>query len=201
MALPKSHSQSVLPNPRLLVLETIEQFEDRFLLTVRVQQVPLCPECGRASESRHSHYVRRLQDLPWQGLSVQIHLRVRRFRCRNPTVSGECSPNESRESRLISGKRAGSPRLYGWSVTWRAAYPAPGSWRLAILTSDDTVLRRVKVPSSATLSSNPPDVLGVDDWAWRKGHTYGTILVDLEQHCVVDLLPCRSAESFEAWLK
>src|SRR5437899_3271536 len=128
MALPKSHSQSVLPNPRLLVLETIEQFEDRFLLTVRVQQVPLCPECGRASESRHSHYVRRLQDLPGQGLSVQIHLRVRRFRCRNPTVSGECSPNESRESRLISGKRAGSPRLYGWSVTWRAAYPAPGSW-------------------------------------------------------------------------
>src|SRR3989449_2824513 len=66
MALPKSHSQSVLPNPRLLVLETIEQFEDRFLLTVRVQQVPLCPECGRASESRHSHYVRRLQDLPGQ---------------------------------------------------------------------------------------------------------------------------------------
>src|SRR5437870_9406535 len=65
----------------------------------------------------------------------------------------------------------------------------------------DTVLRRVKVPSSATLSSNPPDVLGVDDWAWRKGHTYGTILVDLEQHCVVDLLPCRSAESFEAWLR
>src|SRR5947209_17558663 len=82
MALPKSHSQSVLPNPRLLVLETIEEFEDRFLLTVRVQHVPLCPECGRASESRHSHYVRRLQDLPWQGLSVQIHLRVRRFRCR-----------------------------------------------------------------------------------------------------------------------
>src|SRR5437870_10168684 len=65
----------------------------------------------------------------------------------------------------------------------------------------DTVLRRVKVPSSATLSSNPPDVLSVDDWAWRKGHTYITILVDLEQHCVVDLLPCRSAESFEAWLK
>ncbi len=202
MALPKSHSQSVLPNPRLLVLETIEQFEDRFLLTVRVQQVPLCPECGRASESRHSHYVRRLQDLPWQGLSVQIHLRVRRFRCRNPdcqrrvfTERVEGVPPYLRQTSRL----AEIVRLVGY-----VAGGLPGARllaRLAILTSDDTVLRRVKVPSSATLSSNPPDVLGVDDWAWRKGHTYGTILVDLEQHCVVDLLPCRSAESFEAWLK
>src|SRR5207245_210668 len=202
MALPKSHSQSVLPNPRLLVLETIEQFEDRFLLTVRVQQVPLCPECGRASESRHSHYVRRLQDLPWQGLSVQIHLRVRRFRCRNPDCQREVftervegvPPYLRRTIRLVE-----IVRLVGY-----VAGGLPGARllaRLAILTSDDTVLRRIKVPSSATLSSNPPDVLGVDDWAWRKGHTYGTILVDLEQHCVVDLLPCRSAESFEAWLK
>src|SRR5437870_3640444 len=202
MALPKSHSQSVLPNPRLLVLETIEQFEDRFLLTVRVQQVPLCPECGRASESRHSHYVRRLQDLPWQGLSVQIHLRVRRFRCRNPdcqrrvfTERVEGVPPYLRQTSRL----AEIVRLVGY-----VAGGLPGARllaRLAILTSDDTVLRRVKVPSSATLSSNPPDVLGVDDWAWRKGHIYGTILVDLEQHCVVDLLPCRSAESFEAWLK
>jgi transposase len=83
MAILKSHSQSVLPNPRLLVLESIEQSEDHFLLAVRIEQVPSCPECGRVSESRHSSYVRRLQDLPWQGLSVQIHLRVRRFRCRN----------------------------------------------------------------------------------------------------------------------
>ena len=202
MALPKSHSQSVLPNPRLLVLETIEQFEDRFLLTVRVQQVPLCPECGRASESRHSHYVRRLQDLPGQGLSVQIHLRVRRFRCRNPdcqrrvfTERVEGVPPYLRQTSRL----AEIVRLVGY-----VAGGLPGARllaRLAILTSDDTVLRRVKVPSSATLSSNPPDVLGVDDWAWRKGHTYGTILVDLEQHCVVDLLPCRSAESFEAWLR
>src|SRR5207244_12849126 len=110
MALPKSHSQSVLPNPRLLVLETIEQFEDRFLLTVRVQQVPLCPECGRASESRHSHYVRRLQDLPWQGLSVQIHLRVRRFRWRDPdcqrrafTERREGVPHYLRQTSRIDG--------------------------------------------------------------------------------------------------
>jgi transposase len=83
MAFAKSHSQSVLPNPRLLVLEAIRHSEDHFLLTVHAEQIPRCPECGWRSESRHSSYVRRLQDLPWQGLPVQIHLRVRRFRCRN----------------------------------------------------------------------------------------------------------------------
>lgn len=83
MAFAKSHSQSVLPNPRSLVLEAIEQSESHFLLSVHVEQVPCCPECGQRSSSRHSSYVRRLQDLPWQGLTVQILLRVRRFRCRN----------------------------------------------------------------------------------------------------------------------
>jgi transposase len=75
--------------------------------------------------------------------------------------------------------------------------------RLAIAISDDTVLRRVKTPTSAGFSdpSNAIEVLGVDDWAWRKGRSYGTILVDLDQRCVADLLADRSAESFQAWLQ
>jgi transposase len=204
MALAKSHSQSVLPNPRSLVLETIEQSEDYFLLSVHVEQVPSCPECGQRSSSRHSSYVRRLQDLPWQGLTVQILLRVRRFRCRNRrcprkvfTERVEGIPSYLRQtSRLAEIVRA-----VGY-----AAGGLPGARllaRLAIRTSDDTVLRRVKTPVRPTCSdpSNSIEVVGVDDWAWRKGQSYGTILVDLEQHCVVDLLPDRSAESFGAWLQ
>ena len=57
------------------------------------------------------------------------------------------------------------------------------------------VMRRATVPEQPT-----PRVLGVDDWAFRKGHRYGTILVDLEQHRVVDVLPTRDAEPLVEWL-
>jgi len=196
MALAKSHSQSVLPNPRSLVLETIEQSEDYFLLSVHVEQVPCCPECGRLSHSRHSSYLRRLQDLPWQGLTVQILLRVRRFRCRNHscprqvfTERVEGVPSYLRQTSRL----AEIVRVVGY-----AAGGLPGARllaRLAIRTSDDTVLRRVKT-LVAPPANDSIEVLGVDDWAWRKGHSYGTILVDLEQRSVRDLLADRSAQSF-----
>jgi transposase len=60
--------------------------------------------------------------------------------------------------------------------------------------SDDTVLRRVKAPKRGSETAKVR-VLGVDDWAWRKRQRYGTLLMDLEQRQVIDLLPVRSAES------
>ncbi len=204
MAFAKSHSQSVLPNPRLLVLEAIEHSEDHFLLTVHVEQIPRCPECGWRSESHHSSYVRRLQDLPWQGLAVQIHLRVRRFRCRHRDCPRKVFTErvEGIPSYLHQTSRlAEIVRVVGY-----AAGGLPGARllaRLAIRTSDDTVLRRVKGSASSAFSDRPNslEVLGVDDWAWRKGQSYGTILVDLELRQVSDLLPDRSAKSFEVWLR
>ena len=83
MISPSSHSQALLPNPDLLILERIEREANRFRMTVRVEQEPTCPRCGAVSRSRHSFYSRRLQDLPWQGMAVELRTIAGRFRCRN----------------------------------------------------------------------------------------------------------------------
>jgi len=132
----------------------------------------------------------------FRSLSARIRLKARRFRCRNPRcgrkIFVERLPEVAFRHARQTQRLADIVRLIGFVVGG-----LPGSRllaRLAITTSDDT-LRRVKMrPQSDAIE--PIRSLGVDDWAWRKGQDYGTILVDLERHRVADLLPVRSAEDF-----
>jgi transposase len=75
------------------------------------------------------------------------------------------------------------------------------SRRLGIPVSRDTLLRRIKRLAQSRPPSGPIPVVGVDEWAWRKRQSYGTILVNLEKGVVADLLPDRSAASFQKWLQ
>jgi transposase len=203
VATPPSHSQSLLPNPGILILDCIEREADRFRLVVHVEQEPLCPVCGGVSRSGHSRYGRCLQDFPWQGVSVQLWVTARRFRCRNsscprkifcerlPQVAGVYGRQTERASEIV--------RLIGY-----VAGGLPGQRllaRLSLTTSDDTVLRRVRQKPAEKSNSLPVHNVGVDDWAWRKGQEYGTILVNLDLRRVVDLLPDRAAESLSGWLQ
>jgi transposase len=203
MAPPSSHSQSVLPGRNVLVLESISDEKTRFILNVRCEQQARCPECQRISRSCHSRYLRTLQDLPWQGRRVYLRVTVRRFRCRN----GRCArkiftehlPDIVRQYARRTDRLSEIVRVVGY-----AAGGLPGSRllnRLAIAISDDTVLRAVTRPPHPVLASEPIRHLGIDDWAWKKGQHYGTILVDLDRHRVVDLLPGRSADELRRWLQ
>ena len=121
-----SHSQSLLPNPDSLILDRIERDVDRIRLMVHVEQKPACPVCGEVSRSRHSCYGRRLQDLPWQGVSVQLWATVGRFRRRNsscprkvfcerlPRVARAYGPSNraglrSRATHRLRGRRPSGP--------------------------------------------------------------------------------------------
>jgi transposase len=73
--------------------------------------------------------------------------------------------------------------------------------RIGMPTSDDTILRHLKRQAKARRAQAGVRVVGIDDWAWRKGSTYGTIIVDLERREVIDLLPVRSAGATADWLK
>jgi transposase len=201
MAPPPSHSQSVLPNSTALVLERIQRDDEGFILEVRSQSNAHCPECGTRSRSFHSFYGRHLQDLPYQGLPVRLRVKARRFRCRNLSCSRkifvERLPDIARSRARQTDRLREIIRCAGFVA---GGLPASRLLkRLAIIISDDTVLRLVKLRPSRN-AGNTVRCLGVDDWAWRKGQQYGTILVDLERHCVIDLLPERSAESLAEWL-
>ncbi|MFC7557302.1 ISL3 family transposase [Pseudoroseomonas wenyumeiae] len=73
--------------------------------------------------------------------------------------------------------------------------------RLAVPISADTLLRMLRRQNPPLNPDPPPRVLGVDDWAWRRGRRYGSILVDLERNRVLDLLPDRQAETLKNWLQ
>jgi transposase len=202
MSQPVDIVRSSLPNSDLLELEGIDETEDGIVLRARSKEAPQCPACSSSHVSYHSTYLRYLRDLPWQGRPVRIQFKTRRFRCLN----AQC-PRQIFTDRLpgVTARRARETdrltqtlRLVGYLLGGR-----PGSRllaRLGMKASRDTVLRRVK-KRSAPEPATKIRVLGVDDWAWRKHQKYGTILMDLEQRRVIDLLPIRSAGSFADWLR
>ena len=92
-----------LPSSNELVLETIEEAENGIVFRALTKHLPCCPACSQSRVSYHSHYVKRIRDLPWQGRRVQIHLKTRRFRCRNE----ECRRKIFAEQPAVGGtKRA-----------------------------------------------------------------------------------------------
>mgnify|MGYP005850370823 CR=1 FL=1 len=160
-----------------------------------------CPVCGQPSHHVQSRYRRKVDDLPCADKATRLHLHVRRFFCRNDSchraIFTERLPEVVAPWARRSQRLATEQRQIGQSLGGEAG--ARLSKRLIMGTSPDTLLRLVRrhpVPDAAA-----PHALGVDDWAQRKGNTYGTILVDLEEHKVIDVLPDHTAETLAKWLQ
>jgi len=191
----------VFPQLKHFHLDDIDITGDTLSISATAKKAAArCPVCGRRSRSVHSWYARTVSDLPVSHNVVVLHLRVRRFFCRVPSCPRRIFTERLPElvaphGRWSQGLRATVQQI-GFALGGEAG--ARLAQVLGMRTSPDTLLNLIRATPLPAVGD--VQLLGLDEWAWRKGRRFGTILVDLGRHRVIALLPERSAASTVAWL-
>jgi len=185
-------------NARSMVLEG----ESLLIEASACQSHCICPVCGHRSVRIHSKYIRMLADLPVSGYIVKVTVLSRKYFCDNPQCVRKIFTERFTQEIIPYHRRFNRCKnLLGNMALELGGNKGAVISRLAGLpVSPSTILRIIK-KMNLPIQKMTSGVIGVDDWAFKKGNTYGTIIVDLEENKVVDLLCDRESETLCLWLK
>lgn len=196
-------TSSCIPSlfPGLAIVET-KVTETEILISLQSKEASAaCSRCGAISKRVHSSYLRRVQDTPIGLFIVWIQLKVRRFRCGNRNCKQQTFAEQFPD--LVGRRRRRTTRLLvQLSQICLALGGAAGArlaGKLAMAVSGSTLLRLLHKMEAPMVEE--PRVIGLDDWAFRKGRNYGTIIVDHESGKAIELLPDRDSETVQEWLE
>jgi transposase len=195
-------SGTVFSGLSALVIEAVEDAGEAILVQAKTRDgVVACPGCGTETARVHGYHERTAADVPAGGRRVLVKVRVRRMHCPVPDcqvqtfreqVPGVLDRYQRRTTRLTGQVSAVARELAGRAGA--RLLPAPG-----ILASRHTVLHvllRIPLPEVTV-----PRVPGIDDFALRRGLACATVLIDAETGRRVDVLPGRTADLIEEWLR
>jgi transposase len=188
--------------PSGLVVESVSDSSDSIILTVRSEAgTTNCPLCGTASRRIHSRYARQVADLPCAGKQIRLRVIARRFVCEARHCRRQIFAERFGDD-VVPVRSRRTARLecivhhLGLALGGRPA--ANFAKRLMLPVSNDTLLRVVRRRTCPP--TEPLVVAGIDDWAFRRNHRYGTIVCDLERRRIVALLPDREIATVRVWL-
>ncbi|MBO0795767.1 MAG: ISL3 family transposase, partial [Ktedonobacteraceae bacterium] len=183
-------------------LETIELHDQTVLVHLHaISSTALCPRCGTPGSRVHSRYQRTIADVAFGGRCLVLKLHVRKWICREASCSqrifAERFPKLVQRYARMTDRLVEALQAVG--VTTNGADAARIVSSFGTPTTAKTIIRRVlqlPLPSEGSVRK-----VGIDEWAWKKGQRFGTILVDLEKRRVAQLLSDRSVETSKAWLR